>query len=118
MPVEAKVAAIFRPTWPDLPEPADDQLAVAVDDQVDRPLERVAEAVRQRVERARLVVQDLPPELEACSVLRPSRIGALASHSAPVKLDADWLQRLGSHAKGERMAKNLTRYILLALVLG
>ena len=46
-------------------EPADDQLALAIEDQADGSLERVAEAVGQRVERARLVVKDLAPELAA-----------------------------------------------------
>ena len=44
-------------------EPADDQLALAVEDQADRPLELLAQAVGQCVERARLVVKDVPPEL-------------------------------------------------------
>ena len=47
-----------------LAEAADDQLALAVEDQADRSLERVAEAVGERIERSRLVVQDLAPELE------------------------------------------------------
>ena len=47
-----------------LAEPADDQLALAVEDQLDRLFERVAEAVGQRIERARLVVKDLAPELQ------------------------------------------------------
>ena len=47
-----------------LAEAADDQLALAVEDQIDRALERLAEAVGERVERPRLVVEDLAPELE------------------------------------------------------
>ena len=45
-------------------EAADDQLALAVADQLDRFLERRAEAVGERVERARFVVKDRAPELE------------------------------------------------------
>ena len=64
MPVEAKVAAILRADMAGLAEAADDQLAPALEDQRDRFLERLAEAVGERVERARLVVEDRAPELE------------------------------------------------------
>ena len=43
---------------------ADDQLAVAAEDQPHGLFERPVEAVGERVERARLVVQDLAPELQ------------------------------------------------------
>jgi hypothetical protein len=49
---------------PRFAQPTDDQLAVHGEDHGDRALERVAEAVGQRVERPRLVVQDFAPERE------------------------------------------------------
>jgi len=52
----------LAPDVPRLAEPADDQLALAGDDQPDRLLERSAEAVGERVECARFVVEDFAPE--------------------------------------------------------
>ena len=57
-------------------QPADNQLAVTVANQLDCPFERSAQTVRQRVKRAGLVVEDIPPELK--HVLGHPR--ALASH--------------------------------------
>ena len=45
-------------------EPADDQLAVAIEDQRDRLLERLGEAVGKRVESACLVMEDRASELK------------------------------------------------------
>ena len=77
VPVEAKVAAILRPTWPDLPSPLTISLPLAGKDQFDRALERRAETVGERVERPRLVVEHIAPELEHVFVRRhaqrPSR---------------------------------------------
>ena len=86
-------------------EAADDQLALAVEDQRDRVLELLAEAVGERVERPRLVVEHLASELEHhCRVAGHAR--ALASRAAAVKLDARPRQRLGSRPnRGERMAQ-------------
>ena len=64
VPVDAKVAAILRPMWPDLPRPLTISLPRHLEDHRDRALERVAEAVGQRVERPRFVVQDVAPERE------------------------------------------------------
>ena len=47
-----------------LAKTADDQLAFAIEDQPHRILERPVEAVGERVQRPRLIVQDFAPELE------------------------------------------------------
>src|SRR5206468_3545058 len=54
---------------------ADDQLALARQDQAHRMLERRAETVGERIERPRLVVQDRAPELE-----HADWIGVVRSH--------------------------------------
>ena len=71
MPVEAKVAAIFRATWPDLPKPVT-MMAMAglpgasgaAANELDGLLELGSELVGKRIERARFVVEDRPAELE------------------------------------------------------
>ena len=66
-----------------LAEPADDQLAVAAEDQLHRFFERTVEAVRQGVERARLVMEDFASELQHVA----NHAAALAGAPGSVKLD-------------------------------
>ena len=63
----------LAPDMARLAQPADDQLAAAVEDQRDRALELCAQAVGQRIERARLVVQHLATEIQHVSTHR--RVG-------------------------------------------
>ncbi len=62
-----------------LAKPADDQLALAAEDQLDCPLELLAQAIGQRVERARLIVQDMSrPNSRTAGVLSPFAVMARA----------------------------------------
>src|SRR5262249_59886160 len=54
----------LAPDMPRLAEPADDQLAGTIENECNRLFERTVEAVGQRVERARLVVQYASAEFE------------------------------------------------------
>ncbi len=47
-----------------LAQAADDQLASAIEDQIDGALELLAKSIRKCIERSRLVVENLAPELE------------------------------------------------------
>ena len=59
----------LAPDMARLAKTADDQFALAIEDQPHRVLERPVEAVGERVQRPRFVVQDFTPELE--DVLTP-----------------------------------------------
>jgi hypothetical protein len=72
----------LAPDMARLAEPADDQLPGAFENQRYGLLERGAEAVGERIERTRFVVQDRPPELE--------HIGVAVGHGPPL---ADALRR-------------------------
>ena len=80
VPVEAKVAAILRPTWPDLPSPLTMSLPSQARIRSTARSNGVAEAVGERVERARFVVEHLAPELEHLFVRRHAQ---RPSRSAP-----------------------------------
>ena len=64
VPVEAKVAAILRPMCPDLPRPLTISLPRQPVISPTARLEAFAQAVRKRVERARLIVKHIAPETQ------------------------------------------------------
>src|SRR6185437_629545 len=81
----------LTPDMPRLAEPADDHLPLAVKDQVDCVLERLAQTIGERIECAGFVVQDSASELEDANwrrVVRGHGVGPSPAAHGCEALDA------------------------------
>ncbi len=99
----------LAPDMAGLAKAADDQLALAFADQLDRLLERFAEPVGERVERPCLVVQDRAAELE--DVGGGTMVGVHSSRPSHASrrceaLDAAAASGLGCHQRGTRWPRD------------
>src|SRR4051812_42148818 len=81
---------------------ADDELALAAEDQAHRLLERSIETVRERIERPRLVVEDFASELQHVI----GHAAALAAVSGSVKLDGNAPRGLGPSRRGDEWPRS------------